>query len=71
MKSFFHTLKVELVNQCKWATREEAKRHLFQYIEGVVELPMPRMGGSPPYNRVRIHSALGYKTPKQAERLMA
>ena len=58
MESFFHTLKVELVHQCKWATHEEAKRNLFQYIEGY-------------YNRVRIHSALGYKTLKQAERLMA
>lgn len=29
MESFFHTLKVELVHQRKWATREEAKRDLF------------------------------------------
>lgn len=58
MESFFHSLKVELVHQQKWATREDAKRDLFQYIEGY-------------YNRVRIHSALGYKTPEQAERSMA
>jgi transposase InsO family protein len=56
MESFFHTLKVELVHQQRWATREDAKRGLFAYIEGY-------------YNRQRIHSALGYLTPEQAERL--
>ena len=44
MESFFHTLKVELVHQRRWATREEARRDLFAYIEGY-------------YNRRRIHSA--------------
>jgi transposase InsO family protein len=58
MESFFHTLKVELVHQRRWATREDAKRDLFAYIEGY-------------YNRRRIHSALGYRTPEQAERQMA
>jgi transposase InsO family protein len=55
IESFFHTLKVELVHQRRWATREEARRDLFAYIEGY-------------YNRQRIHSALGYLTPEQAER---
>jgi putative transposase len=55
MESFFHSLKVELVHQCRWATRAEARRDLFGYIEGY-------------YNRQRIHSALGYLTPEQAER---
>jgi transposase InsO family protein len=55
MESFFHSLKVELVHQRSWATREEARRDLFGYIEGY-------------YNRQRIHSALGYLTPEQAER---
>ena len=55
MESFFHSLKVELVHQCRWATREEARRDLFGYIEGY-------------YNRQRIHSSLGYLTPEQAER---
>jgi putative transposase len=55
MESFFHTLKVELVHQQRWTTREEAKRGLFAYIESY-------------YNRQRIHSALGYITPEQAER---
>lgn len=58
MESFFHTLKVELVHQRRWATREDARRGLFEYIEGY-------------YNRRRIHSALGYRTPEQAERQMA
>jgi transposase InsO family protein len=55
MESFFHTLKVELVHQRRWATRDEARRDLFAYIEGY-------------YNRQRIHSALGHLTPEQAER---
>ena len=58
MESFFHTLKVELAHQQQWSTREDAKRALFAYIEGYS-------------NRRRIHSALGYRTPEQAERQMA
>jgi putative transposase len=55
MESFFHSLKVELVHQRRWATREGARQDLFGYIEGY-------------NNRQRIHSALGYLTPEQAER---
>ena len=55
MESFFHTIKVELVHHRRWATRDDARRDLFAYIEGH-------------YNRQRIHSALGYITPEQAER---
>jgi putative transposase len=54
MESWFHTLKTELVHHTKYATREAAKRDLFAYIEGY-------------YNRQRLHSALGYLTPEQAE----
>ena len=43
MESFFHTLKVELVHQRRWATREKARRDLFATIEGY-------------HNRQRIHS---------------
>ena len=32
MESFFHTMKVELVHQRRWATRYEARRDLFAYI---------------------------------------
>ena len=34
MESFFHTLKTELVHHRQYATREEAKRDIFAYIEG-------------------------------------
>jgi transposase InsO family protein len=54
MESFFHTLKTELVHHATYASREAAKRDLFAYIEGY-------------YNRQRLHSALGYLTPEQAE----
>ncbi len=54
MESFFHTLKVDLVHQCRWATQAGARQALFGYIEGY-------------YNRHRMHSALGYLTPEQAE----
>lgn len=55
MESFFHTLKTELVHHRTYATRDEAKRDLFSYVEGF-------------YNRRRLHSALDYRTPDQAER---
>ena len=58
MESFFHTIKVGLVHQRKWLTREQARRDLFAYIEGY-------------HNRRRIHSALGYRTSEQAEQQMA
>jgi putative transposase len=54
MESFFHTLKTELVHHRTYATRNKAKRDLFAY-----------MGEF--YNRRRLHSALGYHTPTQAE----
>ena len=53
----FHTLKVELVHQCQWTTQAEARQALFGYIEGY-------------YNRHRMHSAVGYLTPEQAEQRM-
>jgi transposase InsO family protein len=58
IKSFFHTLKVELVRQRRWTTHDEARRDLFAYLEGY-------------YNRQRSHSAIGYLTPEQAERRAA
>ena len=54
MESWFHTLKTELVHHTVYPTRGAAKRDLFAYIEGY-------------YNRQRLHSALGYLTPEQAE----
>lgn len=49
-ESFFKTLKTELIYQNKYQTRAEAKQDIFEYIEVF-------------YNRQRLHSALGYKTP--------
>jgi transposase InsO family protein len=58
MESFFHTLKVELIRQRRWNTRDEARRDLFSHTEGY-------------YNRWRINSAIGYVTPEQAEQMAA
>jgi putative transposase len=49
-ESFFKTLKTELIYHRKFATRQEARLAIFEYIEGW-------------YNRRRRHSALGYRTP--------
>jgi putative transposase len=46
MESFFHTLKTELVHHRHYATRQEARREIFAYIEGF-------------YNRTRRRSAIG------------
>ena len=54
MESFFGTLKTELVHYREYPDRNTARRELFAYIEGY-------------YNRARIHSAIGYITPHQAE----
>ena len=50
MESFFDTLKTELVYPSHFDTRKEAKQKIFEYIEIF-------------YNRPRLHSSLGYKTP--------
>ena len=54
MESFFHTLKTELVHHRHYATRAEARRDIFAYIEGF-------------YNRTRRHSAIGYISPIEME----
>jgi len=51
-ESFFNSLKNERVHGTRYATRDEAKADLFDYIE-------------PFYNRRRRHSTLGYKSPTQ------
>jgi putative transposase len=50
MESFFASLKKEHVHQARSRTREEAKAAVFEYVEIF-------------YNRQRLHSALGYRTP--------
>jgi len=58
MESFFHTLKTERVHHQVYATRDQARRDLFGYIEGF-------------YNSRRLHSALGYISPAEMERRAA
>lgn len=53
-ESFFHSLKTELIYTERYATREEAKQSVFQYIEVY-------------YNRVRRHSAIGSIAPEVFE----
>lgn len=53
-ESFFHTLKTELVYWENYTNREEAKRSIFEFIEIN-------------YNRVRMHSSLGYLSPVEFE----
>ncbi len=53
-ESFFHTLKVELIHQTKFKTKEEAKTAIFEYIEVF-------------YNRARMHSANNYLSPVEYE----
>jgi transposase InsO family protein len=50
MESFWSTLKLELIYRYRFATRRQASLAIFRYIEGF-------------YNKKRLHSSLGYKSP--------
>jgi transposase InsO family protein len=54
MESFFHTLMAERADHWVYATRAQARRDLFHYIEGF-------------YSPCRLHSALGYISPADME----
>ena len=54
---FFGTLKVELVHDENYKTREQAKSSIFEYIEAY-------------YNTKRKHSTINYMTPYQFEYIM-
>ncbi len=57
MESFNKSLKTEMMDSNKvFATREEAKKAVFEYIELF-------------YNRKRRHSSLGYLSPLEYEKL--
>ena len=56
VESFFGTLKMELVYQHEYATKEEAMISIEEYIENW-------------YNTKRRHSSLGYVSPAEYERL--
>ena len=53
-ESFFATLELELILNARWATRDEARRAIFRYIETR-------------YNRERRHSTLDYVSPAAYE----
>ena len=54
MESFFATLKRECVYHEHYSTRYQARQDLFEYIEVF-------------YNRTRLHSTLGYRSPDEFE----
>lgn len=54
MESWNHSLKIEAIHGERFETREQARAHVFEYIE--VD-----------YNRNRLHSTLGYLSPEQFE----
>jgi len=53
-ESFFHTLKTELIYHHHYRTREEARLAIFDYIATF-------------YNRTRLHSSVGYRSPDHHE----
>ena len=57
-ESFLKTLKGEEIDARPYHTMEELEQHLEEFIEQV-------------YNRVRLHSALGYRSPAEFEQQQA
>jgi transposase InsO family protein len=55
VESFFHTLKTELIYHEDFETRAQAHDAIFEWVEAF-------------YNRQRLHSTLGYKSPVDFER---
>jgi transposase InsO family protein len=55
-ESFFGTLKRELANRRRWATRADARRDLIRWIEGW-------------FNTRRLHSSIDYRPPAEFEDL--
>ena len=53
-ESFFSRFKAELIEDGVFEDLEQARSEIFSYIEGY-------------YNRVRLHSSLGYKSPMEFE----
>ena len=53
-ESFFKTLKSDLIYHSKFKTIKDAKSAIFEYIEIW-------------YNRKRLHSSIGYRTPEEME----
>lgn len=57
VESFFHTLKTEMIYHEDFKTRDQAYRAIFEWVEAF-------------YNRQRLHSTLGYKSPVDFERMV-
>ena len=55
VESFFASPKRELVHDERYTSRAEARASIFEYVEAF-------------YNRVRLHSSLGYVSPAEYER---
>ena len=55
-ESFFATLECELLDRRQFPTVADARREVFSFIGGF-------------YNTRRLHSALGYKSPANFEKL--
>ena len=55
-ESFFHTLKAEWIYHFDFATREQARLAIFDYVEGF-------------YNTQRLHSTLSYRSPDEYEKI--
>jgi putative transposase len=58
MESFFATRKGECVDRHEFHSPDQARACIFEYLEVF-------------YNRRRLHSALGYRSPMAFERLPA
>jgi putative transposase len=56
-ESFMATIKTELIYRNRFKTKDEARLAVFRYIEGF-------------YNPTRRHSALGYKSPVEYEKML-
>jgi transposase InsO family protein len=54
VESFFHSLKTEWLYHFTLHTRVQARTAIFEYIEAF-------------YNRSRLHSSLGYRSPDEYE----
>ena len=55
-ESFFATLEKDLLRRRSFATRQDARTAMFDYIETF-------------YNPIRLHSTLGYRSPVEYERM--
>lgn len=57
MESFFSSLKGEYLEHQRFATHAQARAAVFSYVEGF-------------YNRVRLHSSIGYRPPNELEAIL-